>query len=134
MDFRGQYLTYDEYQALGGALDITPFNILEFEARRKVDVLTFNRLKQAETIPDEVKMCIYSLINSINNYYETTLSIANKGNVASENIDGYSVSYITAGQVSDIIKSKEEEIDNIIVDYLTGVIVNGEHIVYIGMK
>ena len=30
MEFNGQYLTYNEYKALGGSLDITPFNLLEF--------------------------------------------------------------------------------------------------------
>ena len=44
MEFEGQYLTYNEYKALGGRLDQTPFNILEFEARRKIDERTFERL------------------------------------------------------------------------------------------
>ena len=30
MDLKGQYLTYDEYKALGGNLDISPFLLLEF--------------------------------------------------------------------------------------------------------
>ena len=35
MTFEGQYLTYDEYLALGGpAIGQMPFNLLEFEARR----------------------------------------------------------------------------------------------------
>ena len=38
MEFSGQYLTYLEYKALGGTLDQTPFNILEFEARRQIDI------------------------------------------------------------------------------------------------
>ena len=69
MTFEGQYLTYAEYQALGGsAIGEMPFNLLEFEARRKIDIRTFNRIKEldSEEIPQEVKLCEYALINSIN--------------------------------------------------------------------
>ena len=50
MDFSEQYLTYAEYRSLGGTLDITPFNLLEFEARRKIDIRTFNRLKGTDSV------------------------------------------------------------------------------------
>lgn len=136
MEFSGQYLTYEEYRALGGTLDLTPFNLLEFEARRKIDIRTYNRIKEldSEEIPQEVKLCEYELINSINNYAGTTSDVTNNGNVASENIDGYSVSYITADRISEVIKSRNSELDNIIRTYLLGVIVNGEHIMYCGVK
>ena len=63
MTFEGQYLTYAEFQALGGsAIGDMPFNLLEFEARRQIDIRTFNRLKDSETIPQEVKICEYNLI------------------------------------------------------------------------
>ena len=29
MEFKGQYLTYNEYKSLGGNLNQTPFNLLE---------------------------------------------------------------------------------------------------------
>ena len=59
MEFSGQYLTYDEYKALGGNLDITPFNLLEYEARRIIDSRTLQRLKGIEKIQQEVKMCMF---------------------------------------------------------------------------
>ena len=41
MTFEGQYLTYAEYQELGGsAIGVMPFNILEFEARKQIDIRT----------------------------------------------------------------------------------------------
>ena len=55
MEFSGQYLTYEEYKALGGTLDLTPFNLLEFESRRLIDTRTHNRLKNVDNIPEEVK-------------------------------------------------------------------------------
>lgn len=136
MEFEGQYLTYEEYRTLGGTLDLMPFNLLEFEARRQIDIRTLNRLKDIKSIdiPQAVKICEYKLINSILGYNNTLGNVANKGNVASENTDGYSVSYIGASQVKDIIDSKSVELGDIITDYLTGVIVNGEHIVYCGVK
>ena len=134
MTFEGQYLTYAEYTELGGsAMAEMPFNILEFEARRQIDIRTFNRLKDSENIPQEVKLCEYALINSIKSYEETTNNVASNGNVASENTDGYSISYITADKVSNIVKSKQDEIDNIIRTYLLGVIYNDEHLMYCGV-
>ena len=135
MEFNGQYLTYEEYRALGGTLDLMPFNLLEFESRRRIDIRTQNRLKDIDStdIPQEVKMCEYRMINSINNYWETTNNITSNGNVASENTDGYSISYVTAGQIQDIIKSKSVELNDIIREYLIGVVVNGQHIMYLGV-
>ena len=132
MEFNGQYLTYLEYKDLGGTLEETPFNLLEFEARRKIDVRTQNRLVDLETIPQEVKLCEYAMINSINNYASSINNVAINGNVSSENIDGYSVSYLNTSQISEIVKSKETELNDIIETYLIGVIVNNEHIMYIG--
>ena len=132
MEFSGQYLTYEEYKALGGTLDITPFNLLEFESRRRIDIRTFNRLKNVENIPQEVKICVYKLINSASSYDENLSNIANN-NVASENTDGYSVSYVTSAQAVDIINSKSAELEDIISECLLGVVVNGEHLLYCGV-
>lgn len=134
MTFEGQYLTYAEYQTLGGsAIGDMPFNLLEFEARRKIDERTFNRLKSVEEIPQEVKICEYNLINSINSFAITTTNVSSNGNVASESTDGYSISYLTANQISEVVKSKSAELEDIIRTYLLGVIVNGEHILYCGV-
>ena len=134
MTFEGQYLTYAEYQALGGsAIGEMPFNLLEFEARRQIDSRTLNRLKNGENIPQEVKLCEYALINSINEFANSTSNVASNGNIASENTDGYSVSYITAEKISDIVNSKQDEINNIIETYLMFVTYNGEHLMYIGV-
>ena len=68
MDFSGQYLTYAEYRDLGGTLDITPFNLLEFEARQNIDKYTFGRLKTLNNQVDEVKICVYKIINYLDGY------------------------------------------------------------------
>lgn len=132
MEFSGQYLNYNDYRLLGGTLDQTPFNLLEYEARRKIDERTQGRLKEVADMPQEVKMCVFALINSMNSYGSSIES--NNKNVASESIDGYSVSYVTGGTIQEIIKSKSVELNDIINTYLIGVIVNGEHIMYLGVK
>ena len=131
MELNGQYLTYNEYKDLGGTLDLTPFNLLEFEARRKIDLKTFNRLKGSNEIPQEVKLCMYELINRINTYNRTNTAT---GNIASESIDGYSISYNTSSQAGEVIKSKNIDYDDIIRTYLLNVIYNDEHLMYCGVK
>lgn len=131
MEFNGQYLTYDEYKELGGNLDQTPFNLLEYEARRIIDNRTLQRLKGINEKPQEVKMCMFSLINTINSY-------SNQGqtskNISSESVGSYSVSYATGTQIQETINSKNAELTDIVLNYLTGVIVNGEHLVYLGVN
>ncbi len=132
MSFEGQYLTYTEYSELGGTLAETPFNLLEYEARKQINIRTQNRLVNEETQTNEVKLCVFHLIEKINSYSNATNSAS--GNIASENTDGYSISYLTATQISEVIKSKNVELDDIIMNDLYGVIVNGEHIIYNGVK
>lgn len=129
MEFSEGYLTYEEYKALGGTLDLMPFNILEFEARRKIDIRTQNRLKDIEEIPQEVKLCEYNLINSIYGYAKQE-----SGNIASESTDGYSVSYVTLAEIDKVVKSRNDDINDIIRTYLAGVIVDKEHLLYCGIK
>lgn len=131
MEFNGQYLTYDEYKALGGSLDQTPFNLLEYEARRIIDNRTLQRLKGINQIPQEVKMCMFSLINTINGYANQSKT---SKNISSESVGSYSVSYITGNQIQETINSKNAELTDIVLTYLTGVIVNGEHLVYLGVN
>ena len=136
MNFDGQYLTYEEYRLLGGTLGITPFNLLEFEARRKIDIKTLNRLKgvSSEKIPQEVKLCIFKLIDAINDYASSIKSATENGNVASESTDGYSVTYVKSAQIKDIVNSRSVELDDIIDTYLLTVIFNNEHIMYTGIE
>lgn len=142
MKFENQYLTFEEYRLLGGKMEYMPFNLLEFEARKIIDGRTQRRLVGVEEIPQEVKLCVNKMINTIGGYISATnvdtIDGVNKGNIASENIDGYSVSYVTTDQVlanaQTIIKSKQTELEDIMMNYLIGCVVNGEHIMYNGVN
>ena len=37
MEESEKYLTYQDYRSMGGTLDLMPFNLLDFEAERKID-------------------------------------------------------------------------------------------------
>ena len=136
MEFSGQYLTFTEYRGLGGTLAETPFNLLEFESRRQIDIRTQNRLKEidSENIPQEVKLCVFNLINAINNFATSIDSATGNSNIASESTDGYSVTYVKSTQIKEIIQSKSSEINDIIRTYLLEVIYNDEHLMYAGVK
>lgn len=131
MDFTNQYLSYEEYQELEGTLDEVPFNELEYECRRIIDSRTQNRLKNADEIPQEVKMLENKMIQTLQGYY-VSLEKAQSG-VASENTDGYSVSYISSNQISQLIEGKIDVLQDLVSTYLFGVIVNNEHLLYCGV-
>ena len=136
MTFEGQYLTKADYRSLGGsAMEDMPFNLLEFESRKRIDLRTQNRLKNAEynDIPQEVKVCVYNLINSIKEFANTTTATTDS-NIASESTDGYSVSYLTADKISEVVKSKSDELDDIIRTYLLTTKYNNQYLMYAGVK
>lgn len=132
MEFSGQYLEYDEYLELGGTLDMMPFNLLEFEARKKIDERTQGRLVGIEVVPEEVKLCVFALINTIDSYAGSSSSASNR-HIASESTDGYSVSYVTGGQIAQVMISKNNELQDIIMTYLSRTIVNKIPVLYLGV-
>ena len=129
MTFEGQYLTYAEYTELGGsAMAEMPFNILEFEARKKIDGRTQERLVGQE-IPKEVKMCEFAII-------ETALDeIKRKQNsgASSESIDGYSITYLSPSEVQQVMVSKAKQIEDIMQTYLLTTKINNVPIMYRGL-
>lgn len=60
------YLTFSDYQNMGGTLDETAFNDFEFDAESVINWYTFNRLKRPEWADalntEELKRCVYQLI------------------------------------------------------------------------
>ena len=114
MTFEGQYLTYNEYQSLGGSINgEMPFNLLEFRSRKEIDSRTQGRLKDLTTQVQEVKLCDFALIEKINKFVQEE----KRAGISSENIDGYSVSYsdINKLEFTDI---QRKEINQIIDSYL----------------
>ena len=129
MEFNNQYLTYEEYKSLGGALGEMPFNILELKARQVINERTQNRLKNIEKIPQEVKICVYDLINTMNKYNLSNNSTSS--NVSSENTDGYSVTYKSG---TELTEEQKKQYDDVMETDLYGVIVDNTPILYLGVN
>lgn len=129
MEFDNQYLTYEEYKSLGGTLGEMPFNILELKARQVINERTQNRLKNIEEIPQEVKICVYDLINTMNKYNLSNNSTSS--NISSENTDGYSVTYKSG---TELTEEQKKQYDDVMETDLYGVIVDNTPILYLGVN
>ena len=129
MEFNNQYLSYEEYKSLGGTLGEMPFNILELKARQVINERTQNRLKDVEKIPQEVKICVYDLIQTINKYNNSNNSTSS--NISSENIDGYSVTYKSG---TELTEEQKKQYDDVMETDLYGVIVDNTPILYLGVN
>ena len=127
MEFEGQYLTYQEYLALGGTLEEMPFNLLEFNARMKIDERTFGRLVDKGQEYKEVKLCVYNMITTLNSY--SSYDTQNKA-ISSESTDGYSISYGTPQKSTT--EAKNSELEDIIDTYLSNLIVDDVSVLYRG--
>ena len=109
MEFKNQYLTYQEYEKLNGQLQEMPFNLLELEARANIDKYTFGRLKELPTQIDEVKLCVLHLIELLDSYKSMQ---EHDKSISSVTTNGYSESYNTDTQTA--LKGKIKEIKAII--------------------
>ena len=121
------YLTYVEYQTMGGTLEESAFNNFEFQAEALVNWYTFNRLKKDTTFPTELKRLVFCLIalaqskdGTLSNSSGSGSSSATGGAIASQSNDGVSISYnvLSAKDLMDSIKTESETLIN---QYLQGV-------------
>lgn len=55
------YLTYEEYLALGGAIDAAAWPPLEGACRKRIDRITDCRVQNMAEVPKAVKLCIFAL-------------------------------------------------------------------------
>lgn len=135
------YISYTEYQNMGGTLDESSFNEYEFEARTIVDWYTFNRLQKDTEFPEAVQRCMYALIklaklkaDAMLLGSQTTQTTDSQGNVttvttnatiASQSNDGVSVSYnaVSASEVFNALQSQAQGnvLETTVKRYLQGV-------------
>lgn len=134
------YLLYSEYTNMGGTLDETLFNELEFEAEAQVDWYTFNRLQNETELPERLKRCMYALINLIYKVQQASM-LGDDGSgdssinaaVASQSNDGVSISYNVVS-AKDAVELSKSEIEDTIQKYLQGVMNSlGRKVLYRGL-
>ena len=136
------YLTYADYQNMGGTLDETTFNTFEYEAETIVNRYTFNRLKGETEYPEELARCMFRLIYLAKLEADALLlgkqvtvtkdaegevinTAETSANIKSQSNDGVSVSYNSV-DASDIFgalskNSKDNPLMNTVFRYLQGV-------------
>ena len=109
------YLTYAEYQAMGGTLDSASYGNFEFEAEALINWYTFNRLKNDTSFPEAVKRLMKYLIDLAQERAQLLTasgsgdSEVTQGAIASQSNDGVSISYnvLSAGQLMESLKAQE---------------------------
>lgn len=109
-DFKA-YLTFEEYKELGGQVDLSAFPLLERKAQRKLDNYTYDRLKDAETIIDEVKEVLTLMID-----------------ILVEDGNGDEVKSFSNGKVNFTFadkKSVDERMYEVVVEYLPVSLISG---------
>jgi hypothetical protein len=133
------YLTYEEYQNMGGTLSESIFNDFEYEAETQIDWYTFNRLHGEETYPEAVKRCMYHLIKLLQQKAEALVvggTSADGGivaGVASQSNDGVSISFNTLS-AKDMVALAGDEVRKCINGYLQGVVNSlGRKLLYRGL-
>jgi len=135
------YLTYTDYQNMGGTLDETAFNNFEYEAETYVNWYTFRRLVNETEYPTELARCMYQLITLAKLKFDTmllgkqtTVVTDSEGNqtttevstyIKGQSNDGVSVDYnaVDAGNLFNLLAStnKGNVIEDTVRRYLSGV-------------
>jgi len=109
------YLTYDEFLEYGGSItDETRFERHEFRARMLLDLFTLGRIDSTVKTKDELKRCMYELVETYEQEMKQTDGMIG---VASVSNDGVSVNYSN----SDVGASVKKRCIEIITQYLSNV-------------
>lgn len=143
------YLTFEEYTDMGGTLEESAFNDLEFDAESTINWYTFNRLKRPEWADvlssPELKRCMYQLIKL--KAAETELLASSGGGagwgvgwakeagITEESNDGVTTKYNTASAGDMLAFFRGSKTVNDVVQQYMGSIVNdlGRNILYRGV-
>jgi hypothetical protein len=133
------YLSYEEYQTMGGTLDETTFSDFAFQAQAQIDWYTFTRLQDEPEQCEAVKRCMYALIKLLY-ARQQAMALGNTGDesanqvaVASQSNDGVSISY-NVMSASEVSKASKAQIKETILQYLQGVKNSlGQRVLYRGL-
>lgn len=137
------YLTYTEYQEMGGTLDETLFNNLRLDAQGYIDWYTFNRLWKdewrTEDVMERVRICMYQLIALVATKANLLTPQTNSAGInlnaqaISASNDGVSTHYaVLSGEL--LFTHAKKEIEDIINRNLSGIMNSaGRKLLYRGL-
>ena len=138
------YLTYSEYQSMGGTLDESTFNDFEFEAESLVNWYTFNRLmkEDPEDYPTILPQLMFRLIKmaldranlmSLGGIILSDGTVSANPYVSRQENDGVAIAYNTIS-ASDLFNKLDKEMGDTIKRYLNGVMNSlGRKLLYRGV-
>lgn len=135
------YLTYEEYQDMGGQLDEATFTDCSYDAESIIDWYTFGRLKRVTNLGPEVKRCMYQLIKMIN--LKADLVAQSSGGIAGsyrkeagivqQLNDGVSTTYNVLTTAELLGQFGKQELQDMITRYLSEVVDDlGRKVLYRG--
>lgn len=96
------YLTYDEYTSLGGTAAERDFIGFELKARKRIDYLTLERVR--DFAGDDFKKLVFELIEMYRKNAERDINVSGYGN------DGVSVSYVSPEAAKADFDAKADEL------------------------
>ena len=109
-----EYITYEEYNEIGGVLDVTAFARYKVRAFSVITKATFGRVKKMLNIPEEVKHLCRDLIEYLNYNVNQSKNITSE----SQSQGGASESVSYANKTT---ADTTEDIEQMIYDYLASV-------------
>ena len=110
------YLSFTDYQSLGGNLPEPDFTRQEYAARKEIDLHTFSRLQDIDPIPEDLKMCVLELVQR----------------QLCGDLDGQDFISQGSGKLSGTKEDRKNRAYEIIRRYLDGLTVDGVPVFYAG--
>ena len=116
------YITYEEYQKLGGGLDETAFNIYGYEAEAKVNAETHGRI-DLQNVTEPVKRCIARLAD-----------LMAQADISDDKVTSWSNDGVSENIKDVSVQDYEDKINRIIRDYLANEVdADGVPLLYLGV-
>lgn len=112
------YLTKEEYVEYGGdtTIDDKLFGNLEYQARKLIDIRTFNRVQDDSPQREAVKRLMFALISLAKEQQDIAADIASGKRVTGYSNDGVSVNYDKAAPLD--VTSYSAKQSDLIAEYL----------------
>lgn len=127
------YLTYDEYEQMGGQLSEAAFSTLEFRASKALDALTHGRVMNEQPVRMAVKQAVYALISAMQMDDENASAYGGR-DVQSMSNDGVSVTFASGAQGAEAVRAQSARYNNVLKAFLFGEVTeDGVPLIYAGV-
>ena len=127
------YLTYDEYEQMGGQLSEAAFSTLEFRASKAVDMLTHGRVADEQPVREAVKLAVYALVIEMD-ADEKRAAAYDGREVQSMSNDGVSVTFSAVAAGGDAARAQNARYNNVLKAFLFGEVTeDGVPLIYAGV-